>query len=136
MAKDLHILLTELDNLWSNFTNCRAHFPALSETLLGKSAIPSAPYYIKRGFNVTICLSEPLDKEKYNKIHSIGHWINQNFIIRLSALFESYQIYSEKIDIDFNLQGSHLTNIVRRLEIVLHTLLEDSIQIMTKMSKL
>jgi hypothetical protein len=115
MPDDLNTLLSEMDNLWSNFTNCRAHFPTLDKNLIGQTKITSRLYYVKSGFNVTLFFNQPIDQQKLNKMHSIGHWINQNFIIRLSALMESYQIYSKKIKIDYNLDGSHLTNIVRRL---------------------
>lgn len=115
MPDDLNILLSEMDNLWSNFTNCRAHFPVLDKNLIGQTKIPSQLYYVKRGFNVTLLFSQPINQQKYDKMRSIGHWINQNFIIRLSALMESYQIYSDKTKIDYDLDGSHLANIVRRL---------------------
>lgn len=115
MAKNLDELLEALDTLWNSFNNCRAHFPYIPEDAVGIKSANTAPYYVAQGFNISFVFSEGLSKEGIVKINQIGHWINQNFIIRLCALLESYQILSNSIKIDFNLDGAKHINIVRRL---------------------
>jgi len=75
MGNNSEEILSLLDNLWMNFKNCRAHFPAISNTMIGQKIIPTAPYYIADGFQVSFVLSEPLDQSKIDKMHEIGHWI-------------------------------------------------------------
>ena len=117
MKKNTEEVLALLDNLWMNFKNCRAHFPAISNTMIGETIIPTAPYYVADGFQVSFVLNEPLDEHKINKIHEIGHWINQNFVVRLCALLESRDIIpkDEKKRIDQTIDGWQGVDLVRRL---------------------
>ncbi|MBU0478464.1 hypothetical protein KKC91_07850 [bacterium] len=115
MNKVLNDLLKALDALWNNFNNCRAYFPCIQENAVGSISASTAPYYIAQGFNISFVFSKRLSKEGILKINQIGHWINQNFIVRLCALLESYHILSNSIDIDFTLDGANHINIVRRL---------------------
>ena len=75
----------------------------------------TAPYYIKQGFDITFVFSEGVSAEGIDRINEIGHWISQNFVVRLCALLESFSVLSNKISIDFNLDGANHVNIVRRL---------------------
>lgn len=117
MGNNSEDVLSLLDNLWINFKNCRAHFPAISETMIGQQIIPTAPYYIADGFQVSFVLSEPLNQSKIDKMHEIGHWINENFVVRLCALLESRGIISkdESKKIDQDVEGWKDIDLVRRL---------------------
>ncbi len=115
MGKNLNELFEALDTLWSNFNNCRAHFPYIPEDAVGIKSANTAPYYVAQGFNISFVFGEGLSKEGLVKINQIGHWINQNFVIRLCSLLESYHVFSNSIDIDFNIDGAEQINIVRRL---------------------
>ena len=115
MGKDLSDLLEALDILWKDFNNCRAHFPYIQEDAVGATSAQTAPYYVAQGFNISFVFSEGLSKEGILKINQIGHWINQNFVIRLCALLESYHVLSNSIKIDFDIDGAEQINIVRRL---------------------
>ena len=92
MGKDLRDLLEALDILWKDFNNCRAYFPYVQEDAVGATTAQTAPYYIAQGFNISFVFNEGLSMESILKINQIGHWINQNFVIRLCALLESYYI--------------------------------------------
>ncbi len=116
MEKNLDGLLEALNTLWISFNNCRAHFPYIPDDAVGIRSANTAPFYVAQGFNISFIFSEGLTKEEITKINQIGHWINQNFIIRLCALLESYHVLSnKKIKIDPTLDGSEHIEIVRRL---------------------
>jgi hypothetical protein len=115
MNKNCDDLLESLESLWNSFNNCKAHFPYIPENAVGIKSADTAPYYIKQGFNISFVFSDGLSKEGILKINQIGHWINQNFIIRLCALLESYHVLSNSINIDFCIDGAEHINIVRRL---------------------
>lgn len=115
MNESLIDILNEMDILWQNFVNCRAHFPYVPNEMIGQVAATTAPYYIKQGFHITFNFGEPLTEDIIKKINAIGHWINQNFIVRLCALLESNHILSNEIPIDFDLDGSDDVDLVRRL---------------------
>lgn len=104
--------LEEMDILKTNFTNCRAYFPNMTEENIGATGLITAPYYIKEGFNINFQFNIPLTKNDIQKNNDIAHWTNQNFIIRLCALLESYHILS---NIDQNTDGWIEVDLVRRL---------------------
>jgi len=113
--KDIETLLSGLELLWENYTNCRAHFPYVTKESVGAKTVSTAPYYIRRGFDITFVFSEGLSPEETDKINEIGHWISQNFVVRLCALLESFSVLSNQISIDFSLDGAEHVNILRRL---------------------
>lgn len=107
--------LEEMEILKINFTNCRAYFPSMTDEHIGASSLVTAPYYIRQGFNITFQFNSPLTKEDIQKNNDIAHWINQNFIICLCALLESYHILSAKRSIDQKIDGCREVDLVRRL---------------------
>lgn len=117
MCDKFEDLVEALNILWSNFNNCRAYFPAVKSEDKGEKQLRTAPIYIKQGFDVSFVFNDGISEKEINKINEIGHWINQNFIIRLCALLESHHILSNdnKIKIDFNLKGAEHIDLVRRL---------------------
>jgi hypothetical protein len=108
-------LLTEMDILWTNLVNCRAHFPYVTEDLVGQTTVATAPYYINRGFGISFNFSDGLTRQAIQRINEIGRWINQNFVVRLYALLESHHIVSNEIKIDQSIQGWEELDLVRRL---------------------
>ena len=115
MERDLDRLLDALDTLWYDFNNCRAHFPYIPENAVGIKSADTAPYYVAQGLRISFVFSEGLSNDGLLKINRIGHWINQNFVIRLCALLESYHILSNTVAIDFDMDGAEQVNIARRL---------------------
>jgi hypothetical protein len=108
-------LLREIHTLWINFNNCKAHFPYMQIEAKGAKEVRTAPYYIEQGFDIKFIFSKGITENGINKINAIGLWINQNAIIRLCAILESFHIISKDIAIDFALDGAEHVNIVRRL---------------------
>lgn len=110
-------IIESINNVWNGFFKCRSHFPLITEDYIGCNTIPISPYYMRGGHKVEIRFGCDIDKAMYDEMLSTGHWINQNFIVRLCATLESFQVIStdKKIKIDHNLDGATHVDIVRRL---------------------
>ncbi len=115
MKSKLEEIIKEMDAQFKKFVNCRAHFPYLNESVLGKKQLVTAPYYMKKGFEIFFHFNQAITEEHIIKSNEIGHWINQNFIIRLYALLEYHQIVSKKISIDQTIKGWEELDLLRRL---------------------
>ena len=115
MGKEINDLLESCKTLWNDFNNCKAHFPYVPIDAKGATAVRTAPFYIAQGFDISFLFSEGISEDGIKRINQIGHWLNQNFIIRLCAVIEYFEIISKSIKIDFNLDGAEHINIVRRL---------------------
>lgn len=110
-------ILDAISVLWDGFFKCRSHFPMVKRDVIGSKIIPIEPYYVRGGHSVTIVFDFPIDDEMYDQMLAIGHWLNQNFIVRLCATLESFQVISTnpKIRINHDLEGAKYVEIVRRL---------------------
>ena len=115
MSDKTEDLLEGIHMLWKNFNNCKAHFPYMPKEAKGEREARTAPYYIQQGFDVKFVFSEGVSEEGIERINEVGHWINQNAIIRLCAVLESFHIMSNTIGINFDLDGAEQLNIARRL---------------------
>ncbi len=115
MNDEIEDLLAAIDILWKNFNNCKSHFPYMKKEAKGAKEVKTALYYINQGFDVRFVFSEGISEEGIKKINEVGHWINQNVIIRLCAILESYHIISNTTEINFDLEGAEQVNISRRL---------------------
>ncbi len=115
MKKEFEQINKEMDILWTNLNKNRGYFPCVDDSSVGAKILLTPPYYRAQGINIVHKFEEPLSVEIKDEMLRIGHWINQNFIIRLCALIESYQVISNAIKIDFALDGAEQLNIVRRL---------------------
>jgi len=115
MKRDAHAIIREINNLWRTFVNCRAHFPCVSEQAIGATSIRTAPYYSRRGFDVHICFRTPLTEKNIEDFLAIGHWINQNFIVRLYALLESHKVPVSGQKVDCKLDGNRHVSLLRAL---------------------
>lgn len=117
MKKNMQELSAVGEILWRDFNNCKAHFPYVPPDAKGAKVVKTAPFYIRQGFNIEIVFSEGLSEEDIERINQISHWLNQNFIIRLCAVLESFGVIStaKAGQINFSLEGAEHVNIVRRL---------------------
>ena len=115
LEKELDDLLETCKSLWNDFNNCKAHFPYTPSDAKGLKEVRTALYYIAQGFDISFSFSQPLSEEAIAKINQIGHWLNQNFIIRLCAILEYFGVISNSEKIDLELEGAYEVNIVRRL---------------------
>lgn len=115
MIKEAEDLMQAIELLWKNFNNCKAHFPYMPKSAKGMKELRTAPYYSHQGFDLKLVLAEGIFEEIIIKVNEVGHWINQNAIIRLCAILESYHVMSNTIAINFNYDGAEQLNIARRL---------------------
>ncbi|UCE36097.1 MAG: hypothetical protein JSW00_11125 [Thermoplasmata archaeon] len=120
--RSIKTLLRDMEILKNNFINTKAYFPYMEENMLGKHNITTAPYYINEGLNIKFILNQPITKKHIKNNNEISGWINQNFLIRLYALLNSYNIISDKISIDHSINGWKELDLLRRLRnIFAHT---------------
>jgi len=115
MGKEFEQINKEMEILWTNLNKSRGYFPCVDDSLVGTKVLSTPFFYRAQGINIVHTFEKPLSVQMKNDMLRIGHWINQNFIIRLCALIESYQLISNAIKIDFTLDGAKQLNIVRRL---------------------
>ena len=121
MKKDIDELRVTCETLWRDFNNCKAHFPYVPPETKGAKFVRTAPFYIAQGFDVTFGFSEGISEEGIKRINQISHWLNQNFIIRLCAVLESFGVIASSTStngpnqIDFSSEGAWHVNVVRRL---------------------
>jgi hypothetical protein len=93
-------LIEQIDAQLKNLLTARAIFPYMREHLVGATECATAPFYRNRGFNITFFFAEPLTAPRIAEFNQIGHWINQNYIVRLYALLESFHVISDTISIN------------------------------------
>lgn len=112
MPHDLETVLNDIDTLWEKFSQCRAHFPCVSKTMVGQRCIPTAPFYVAQGFQITYVLNHELTPEMIDRLNEIGHWLNQNFVVRLYAILDHYDIVDS---IEPNIDGWRYVSLLRWL---------------------
>lgn len=117
--RSIKTLLHDMEILKMNFMNTKAYFPYMEENMLGEYNIRTAPFYINEGFNIKFTFNQPITKKHIKNNNEISGWINQNFIVRLYALLDHYNV-TKKIDQSF--EGWKELDLLRRLRnIFAHT---------------
>lgn len=113
--KTLNEFEDAIDQLLQDFLNCRAYFPYMDKSSEGETRLATAPIYQALGFNVQFEFGGPITPEMRERNNSVASWINQNFVIRLSAVLESHQVFSSETSIDQDIDGWRCVDLVRRL---------------------
>lgn len=93
----------------------RVALPHFDEAAVGGRVFKSAPSFAARGLAVQFEFPKGLTESQRRKFHEIGHWINQNFVLRLYSVLESGKVVGRYIDIDHSLTGSEHVDTVRLL---------------------
>ena len=114
---DIKSLLDQINLQYRYLLNTRSVFPYLDDSAVGRNIFRTAAFYRIEGFDVHFSFNRPLTETDVDRIRSVGHWINENYLIRLCALLEYYDIIpkSENEKIDKDLNGSDELDILRRL---------------------
>ena len=115
---DKSIILNEqIDIQYEYLLSLRSLFPFMNDSMIGRSAFRTAPFYRSRGFDIHFDFGRELVPEDIQKNESIGHWINQNYIIRICAILEANEIIPQegKGKIDQTIEGWEEVDLVRRL---------------------
>lgn len=112
MKFDKEKIIKEIKLLRKNYIKCRAYFPCLSEEIIGEKQFITPDLYRKKGYKIVFEFHEPITEKDIRRNNEIGHWINQNVIIRLYALLDSNHVV---VDIDKCVDGGVDVDIVKRL---------------------
>lgn len=110
--KDKDGVIAEIEALEKIYLQCRAVFPALSDSIIGHNEFTTAPYYLKRGFLAHVRLGSPITKEFIEQNSKLVKWVNENALIRLYGIMNHHGFYDE---IDHNRKGSEEVDILRRM---------------------
>ena len=105
-------VLHELDELWSLFLQCRSVFPAMTESLLGKTSFTTGSYYLKKGYAAQVQLKDPIDADFIERNRRMGKWINENAIARLYGIMHHHKLLEE---IDKTTSGWKEVDLMRRM---------------------
>ena len=100
-------ICSEIDRQWAFHLVARAAFPSRMSARIPKYSSPS--FYSANGiaFSVDVTRLEPTMR---SAIDDIGHWLNQNFVIRLFGI-----LYESKIDVAGRLDQNDFTLIIATL---------------------
>jgi len=122
-SNSLKTIFREMDTLKANFENCKAHFPHMNKEMIGSQQFNTAPRYWQKGFPFTFFFNKPLTAQNVKKNNEISHWLNENFVVRLCAILESYNIRSKRKHIDSSVRnGSNEMYLLKRLrDVVAHS---------------
>lgn len=107
----------EIDDQFNYLLSLRALFPFTNDSMIGQSSFRTAPYYRNKGFDVIFEFGRNLNEKDIQRIISVGHWINQNYIIRICSLLEAKKIIPVEGNgkIDQTIEGWEEVDLVRRL---------------------
>jgi hypothetical protein len=93
----------------------RSVFPRLEQELVGQQEFESPDYYKRLGFKASFEVPEGISQEFVDGFFEVGHWINENFLLRLWAVLESRKSVGNTIKIDKTLDGWENVELLRRL---------------------
>lgn len=79
-------LVNDIEELVSDFLQCRAMFPHLSSEDVGGNCCEPAPFYQAQGLNIHLSFPRPLTERDVENVNYIGRWINRSFLINLHSL--------------------------------------------------
>jgi hypothetical protein len=112
---DKNLILEIIDQLLNNFFKIRARFPSIGYDKIGQQHLRLSAYFQKRGLDAEIDFGRQLSKDDITDNNDLAHWINQNVLIRLYAILNSFQIIGDRIAINKNIDGFRELNFLRRL---------------------
>ena len=108
-------IVCEIDAQLRKLLSTRAVFPYMKEDMIGAKSCRTAPLYQHYGLDISFSFAEPLTAENIGEINEIGYWINQNYLVRLCALLESYHVVPKNRPINKELAGHEEVDILKKL---------------------
>ncbi len=80
----------EIERQWEYHLIARAVFPPnIVKVIL---EYESSPYHIQQGARLKVRVPVPLSPLMERGLEGTGHWLNQNYIIRLFGILDEYQV--------------------------------------------
>lgn len=112
---DVEQAIKEIDELDDIYLSCKSIFPRIDKSMIGKTSFLTAPYYLLRGYNMTINLDQSITAEFIEKYRQVGNWINENAIIRLYGILHYYNFIGQNEKIDKEILGWRHVDLCRRI---------------------
>jgi hypothetical protein len=109
------LILEIIDELLNDFFKIRARFPSIGYDKIGQQRLRLPAYFQKKGLDAEIDFGSPLSRDDITGNNDLAHWINQNVLIRLYSILNSFQIIGDRIAINKNMDGSRELDFLRRL---------------------
>jgi hypothetical protein len=103
----------EIDMLHYYFSSSKAFFRYIRDIDLGQEEIP--PYNVLGLYEVQVKFNRAITKEDQNFQNAIGHYLNQNFLIRLYCLLEAHHIIDKDHPLNENLSGGKEVSILEQM---------------------
>lgn len=111
----LEEIFNEIDEFRSYHIKVRARFPKIGESQIGQTVIQLPEFFQKSGINFELRFNSALTEESRKENNDIGHFINQNFVLRLYAILNYYEFLGESVSLNKDSPGFIEVEIVRRL---------------------
>lgn len=105
----------DIDRQIALLKQSRAYSRYLSSKHVGLTAIDIPWTLGPEGSKATIEFPSPLTDDQIRGHNEVGHWHNQNFIVRLYAVLETHGLVSSTVKIDTSAPGHEDVQIVRWL---------------------
>jgi hypothetical protein len=80
----------EVESQWEYHLIARAAFP--SNMMEGIPEYESPPFYPQHGVRLQVRVPVPFSPVMERGLEGIGHWLNQNYIIRLFGILDEYRV--------------------------------------------
>lgn len=106
------LAISEINALETIYLQCRSVFPALPDSIIGRSEFATAPYYLHRGFVARIRTAKPITQHFIDQHTKLVKWVNENAIIRLYGIMNYYGFLKT---IDRNCSGWKEVNLMRKM---------------------
>ena len=104
-------IVRRISELYEYFRLSRAYFPYISDSDIGKPSL-TKNFNLADGTKMKITINQPITEEFQLKNNAVGHFLNQNFLIRLYSVLDYYDIY---LKLNKNLAGFYSVDLLRRL---------------------
>jgi len=102
-----------IDSLWRSHYNARSLFPRMDAALADSGQDGwSPPSFYDESPYLLVTMKQPISAADVEFNNYVAHWMNENFIIRLYAILQAYDV--AKVDAP-NASGYDEYKIVRRL---------------------
>lgn len=110
-------IIQQIDVQYKYLLSIRSLFPYMGKKMIGQSMFCTPSFYSTLGFDICFNFNRVLNIEDIDEINSIGNWINQNYIIRICSILESYKIIPQegKGTINQTIEGWTEIDLIRRL---------------------
>ncbi len=89
-------IIAEIDKLQDIFLQAKSFFPALGDSLIGRTCSSTADYYTFKGYKVFITTETPITKEFMEQYARIGKKLNESAIVRLFGILQRHDQVGEK----------------------------------------